>query len=72
MKTPPSQERSRRRLSRATLNLLTVLVGLVTLAAGIGWMIYSWVVNKEIPYFGIPLILTVPVIVAVTFRNCWD
>jgi len=54
------------------LNLLTALVGIVTLVAGIGWVVYSWVVDKEIPYFAIPLVVTVPVIVAVAFRNIWD
>jgi Na+/glutamate symporter len=58
--------------SKVVINVLTVLVGLILLAIGIGWIIYSWVVNKEIPYFGIPLIMTVPVIGAVAFRNCWD
>jgi hypothetical protein len=29
-------------------------------------------VNLEVPYFAIPLVLTVPVIAAVAFRNMWD
>ncbi|KMY86267.1 hypothetical protein BUMB_05597c [Candidatus Paraburkholderia calva] len=54
------------------LNVLTALVGIVTPALGIGWLIYSWTVDLEVPYFTIPLVLTVPVIVAVAFRNCWE
>jgi hypothetical protein len=54
------------------LNVLTALVGVATLAAGVGWLVYSWVVDLEVPYFAIPLVLCMPVIVAVAFRNCWD
>ncbi|SAK48454.1 hypothetical protein AWB75_01137 [Caballeronia catudaia] len=54
------------------LNVLTALIGLATLVLGVGWLIYTWIVHLEIPYFAIPLVLTVPVIVAVAFRNCWD
>jgi len=54
------------------LNTLTALVGLLTLGLGIGWIVYSWIVDMEIQYFAIPLVLTVPVIVAVAFRNLWD
>jgi len=60
------------RLSRRTVNVLTALVGVATLLAGIGWMVYDYAVNLEVSYFAIPLVLTVPVIVAVAFRNCWD
>jgi hypothetical protein len=74
MKTsnPQIKERTRRRPSKRTLNALTVLVGVATLAAGIGWLIYSWIVDREIPYFAIPFVMCVPVIVAVAFRNLWD
>lgn len=72
MKTPPAKERTRRRPSTVTLNVLTALVGIVTLAAGIGWLVYSWFVDLEVPYFAIPLVVCVPVIAAVAFRNCWD
>ncbi|CDY79332.1 hypothetical protein BGLT_02028 [Caballeronia glathei] len=54
------------------LNVLTALIGLATLAAGIAWLVYTWVVHLEVPYFAIPLVLTVPVIVAAAFRNYWD
>lgn len=54
------------------LNALSALVGVVTLLLGIAWLVYTWVVHREVPYFAIPLVLCVPVIVAVTFRNCWD
>jgi hypothetical protein len=73
MKTSsPQPERSRRRPSDRVLNLLTWLVALVTLGAGIGWLVYSYYVDLEVPYFAIPLVLCVPVIVAVAFRNFWD
>lgn len=58
--------------SKRLLNVLTVLIGLATLGLGIGWLVYSWLVDREVPYFAIPLVLCVPVIVAVAFRNCWD
>ncbi|MCG5072564.1 hypothetical protein [Paraburkholderia tagetis] len=54
------------------LNTLTALVGVLTLALGVGWLIRSWVVDREMPYFAIPLVLCVPVIAAVAFRNIWD
>ncbi|WP_414718632.1 hypothetical protein [Trinickia sp.] len=54
------------------MNVLTALVGLATLAAGVGWLVYNWLVHLEVPYFAIPLVLCMPVIVAVAFRNCWD
>jgi hypothetical protein len=73
MTTPDKkQERTRKRLSKRAVNILTVLVGVGTLAAGVGWLVYSWLVDLEVPYFAIPLVLCAPVIVAVTFRNCWD
>lgn len=72
MKTSSKEERPRWRPSNLVLNILTVLVGLATLGAGIGWLIYSWVVDLEVPYFAIPLVLSVPVIAAVAFRNCFD
>jgi hypothetical protein len=68
----PETKKTRRQPSKRTLNLLTALVGVGTLLAGIGWLIYSWLVDLEVPYFAIPLVLCVPVIVAVAFRNCWD
>ncbi|CAM2193526.1 hypothetical protein PXJ20_10215 [Paraburkholderia sp. A1RI_3L] len=72
MKTSSKEERPRWRPSNLVLNILTVLVGLATLGAGIGWLVYSWVVDLEVPYFAIPLVLSVPVIAAVAFRNCFD
>jgi hypothetical protein len=69
---PKKDEPKRKRPPTWVLNTLTALVGVLTLAAGIGWMVYNWIVNLEIPYFAIPLILTVPVIAAVAFRNLWD
>ncbi|MCX5540538.1 hypothetical protein M3A49_13710 [Paraburkholderia sp. CNPSo 3076] len=64
--TSLSSERTR------LLNLLTALVGIATLGAGVGWLVYTWFVDLEVPYFAIPLVLCVPVIAAVAFRNCWD
>ncbi|MFP6560137.1 hypothetical protein WJ542_17810 [Paraburkholderia sp. B3] len=72
MKPAPKNETQRKRPPTWVLNTLTALVGIATLGAGIGWLIYSWVVDREMPYFAIPLILCVPVIAAVAFRNMWD
>ncbi|MDR0480693.1 MAG: hypothetical protein LBG66_02265 [Gallionellaceae bacterium] len=70
---PPSENPPRRRPPAWAITLMTWLVGLLTFALGVGWIIYDHVVNfAEIPYFAIPLVLSVPVIVAVTFRNFWD
>jgi uncharacterized membrane protein len=57
----------RRQPSDRTLKLLSVLVGLVVLAAG---LIFLYV--EDVPIFAIPLVVTLPVIAAVAFRNCWD
>ena len=63
----------RRRPPAWALTLMTWLIGLLTFAAGVGWIIYNRVVNfAEVPYFAIPLVICVPVIVAVAFRNLWD
>lgn len=72
MKTPSTNEKTRKRPSTLTLNILTALVGVITLGAGIGWLIYTWFVDLEVPYFAIPLVVCVPVIAAVAFRNLWD
>jgi hypothetical protein len=70
MNKPP--ETKRKPPPTWVLNTLTALVGVLTLAVGVGWVIYSWKVDMDIPYFAIPLVLCVPVIVAVAFRNIWD
>ena len=72
MKTPPTDQRSRKRPSNRTLTILTWLVAIETLGAGVGWLVYSYFVDMDVPYFAIPLVLCVPVIVAVAFRNIWD
>lgn len=72
MNTPPTGQRPRKRLSNRTLIILTWLVALLTLGAGLAWLVYSYLVDREVPYFAIPLVLCVPVIVAVAFRNMWD
>ncbi|MBN3820260.1 hypothetical protein G3N57_28445 [Paraburkholderia sp. Se-20369] len=71
MKSSP-REKPRRRPSTLMLNIVAVLVGLVTFAIGVGWLIYSWVVDREAQYFAIPLVFSVPVIVAVAIRSFWD
>jgi hypothetical protein len=68
----PSKDPAKKRISPVMLNVLTALVGIGTLAAGIGWLVYSWIVDLEVQYFAIPLVLTVPVIVAVAFRNAFE
>ena len=73
METPSGKEETpRQRMSPRMLNVLTALIGIGTLALGVAWLIYTWIVHLEVPYFAIPLVLTVPVIAAVAFRNCWD
>lgn len=72
MNTPSPNGHPHKGPSKRTLNVLTALVGVGTLAAGVGWLIYSWMTDLEVPYFAIPLVLCVPVIAAVAFRNCWD
>ena len=67
MKSEPTEKRARKRPSNLVLNLLTVLVGLGVLAAGLAYLILN-----DTPTFPIPLVVTVPVIAAVAFRNCWD
>ncbi|MDR3095856.1 MAG: hypothetical protein LBV73_02150 [Paraburkholderia sp.] len=73
MKPSPTEDKTRRKRPPTwLLNTLTALVGVLTLALGVGWLIRSWVVDREMPYFAIPLVLCVPVIAAVAFRNIWD
>jgi len=72
MKPSPAKEPARKQPPTWLLNTLTALVGVLTLALGIGWIVYKWVVDMEVPYFAIPLVMCVPVIVAVAFRNMWD
>ncbi len=67
MKPPSTKERTRKRPSNRVLNILSVLVGLVTAAAGFAWLVY-----EEVPVFAIPLVICVPVVAAVAFRNSWN
>lgn len=69
---PTKAERTRRCPSDRAMNTVAAIVGLVTLAIGVGWLIYERVVNLEVPYFAIPLVLTVPVIAAAAVRCIWD
>ncbi|VBD30019.1 hypothetical protein [Burkholderia pseudomallei] len=62
----------RRRPSNLVLNLFAVLVGVVTFGLGAAWVIYTWLVDREAPYFAIPLVFSVPVIVAVAVRSIWE
>ena len=72
MNPSPENKPARKQPPKWLLNTLTALVGVLTLALGIGWIVYKWVVDLEVPYFAIPLVMCVPVIVAVAFRNIWD
>lgn len=72
MNPSPENKPARKPPPTWLLNTLTALVGVLTLALGIGWLVYKWVVDMEVPYFAIPLVMCVPVIVAVAFRNIWD
>ena len=68
MKTDSTSEQPRRKQpSKAMLNFLTVLVGLAVLGVGLAYLILN-----EVPVFAIPLVVTMPVIAAVAFRNIWD
>ena len=68
----PKEQKTRWKPSPTLLNVLTAFIGIGTLCAGIGWLVYSWYVDLEVPYFAIPLVMCVPVIVAVAFRNMFD
>ncbi|AOJ25090.1 hypothetical protein WJ12_09695 [Burkholderia seminalis] len=76
MKSSPRDDndntRTRRQPSKLVLNIATVTVGLITFAIGAAWVIYSWVVDREAQYFAIPLVFSVPVIVAVAIRSFWE
>ncbi|ACR29822.1 hypothetical protein [Burkholderia glumae] len=68
----PTEPDKPRRLSTRTLNLIAVLAGIATFAIGAAWVIYSYLVDREAPYFAIPLVFSVPVIVAIAIRSIWD
>ncbi|WP_070107842.1 hypothetical protein [Burkholderia plantarii] len=68
----PTESDKPRRLSTRTLNLIAVLAGIITFAIGAGWVIYSYILDREAPYFAIPLVFSVPVIVAIAIRSIWD
>ncbi|GBH24592.1 hypothetical protein [Burkholderia vietnamiensis] len=69
---PDSNDKARRQPSKLVLNIVAVLVGLITFAIGAGWLVYSWIVDREAQYFAIPLVFSVPGIVAVAVRSFWD
>jgi hypothetical protein len=68
----PSPSAKTRRPSNLVLNVVAILAGIVTFAIGVAWLIYSWIVDREAQYFAIPLVFSVPVIVAITIRSLWD
>ncbi|AOJ69594.1 MULTISPECIES: hypothetical protein [Burkholderia] len=71
--TPPDPAtQQRRRPSNLVLNIFAALIGLVTFGLGAAWVIYTWLVDREAPYFAIPLVFSVPVIVAVAVRGIWE
>ncbi|WP_098556015.1 MULTISPECIES: hypothetical protein [Burkholderia] len=69
---PDSNDKAGRQPSKLAVNIAAVLVGVITFAIGVAWLIYSWVVDREAQYFAIPLVFSVPVIVAVAVRSFWD
>ncbi|WP_179403898.1 hypothetical protein [Burkholderia guangdongensis] len=71
MKSSPSAK-THHRPSNLALNVIAIVAGLVTFAIGVGWLIYSWIVDREAQYFAIPLVFSVPVIVAIAIRSLWD
>ncbi|AOI92524.1 hypothetical protein NUV26_20770 [Burkholderia pseudomultivorans] len=65
-------DKAHRQSSTLIPNLVAVLAGIVTFAIGAAWVIHSWIVDREAQYFAIPLVFSVPVIVAVAIRSFWD
>jgi hypothetical protein len=60
-------EHKRRQPSQGVLLFWTFVVGIVVFLLGLAFLIYSGT-----PIFAIPLVVSVPVIAAVAFRNMWD
>ncbi len=69
---PTESDKPKRRPSTRTQNLIAIVAGVTTFLIGAGWVIHSYIVDREAPYFAIPLVFSVPVIVAVTIRSFWD
>ncbi len=69
---PTESDKPKRRPSTRVQNLIAIVAGLATFLIGAGWVAYSYVVDREAPYFAIPLVFSVPVIVAVAIRSFWD
>jgi hypothetical protein len=71
--TPPAAaatrapEQKRKQPSHGVLLFWTFVVGIVVFLLGLAFLIYSGT-----PIFAIPLVVSVPVIAAVAFRNMWD
>jgi hypothetical protein len=61
----PTQKR--KQPSHGVLLFWTFVVGIVVFLLGLAFLIYSGT-----PIFAIPLVVSVPVIAAVAFRNMWD
>ena len=63
------QSKSRSRGTRTAVAIaIAIAAGILTFILGLAWLIYSYMVDLEAPYFAIPLVFSVPVIVAVTIR----
>jgi hypothetical protein len=62
-----AQEQKRKQPSHGVLLFWTFVVGIVVFLLGLAFLIYSGT-----PIFAIPLVVSVPVIAAVAFRNMWD
>jgi hypothetical protein len=60
-------EQKRKQPSHGVLLFWTFVVGIVVFLLGLAFLIYSGT-----PIFAIPLVVSVPVIAAVAFRNMWD
>lgn len=58
-----------RPLPPLALNLIAVAAGILTFCAGVAWVVYGWIVDHDPHYFAIPLVFSVPVIVAVAIRS---
>jgi biotin transporter BioY len=54
--------------SHVLRNTLAIAAGILTFVLGIAWLVYSYLVDREAPYFAIPLVFSVPVIVTVAIR----
>jgi hypothetical protein len=54
-----------------TLKWLSFLVAVCIFGLGIGVLVYDDLVNHDVPMVAIPIVLAVPVVAAIVFRNIW-